>query len=251
MGGLAGGITNSKAKPPDPTLYGVISTASGDGSNVTNVTSDPLGYMRYSTQEGTVVLHMPQDISETLEASWEDGEDAIEKIISRGKGASEVLKSGEKMSQGAIRSGARVMEKVLGIEDLHKSVLRRQGIAENPHSHQFFSGMSFKSHSFKHKLISFTREDTEMNLAIIDFFKSEIKPSIENKGRFLGYPNTFRINFMIEENMNGFLFQPRKCVCTNVEVGYTGSGTWSSFMNGAPVDIDLTLQFNELELPYN
>ena len=37
--------------------------------------------------------------------------------------------------------------------------------------------MSFKSHSFKHKLISFTREDTLMNHAIIEFFKRNMKPS--------------------------------------------------------------------------
>jgi len=237
----------SKAKAPLETLYGVIATSSRDGSNVTGVTEDPLGYMRYSTPVGTVVLHMPQDISETLESSWEDGTDAIDKLIARGKGASEVFRSGENLTQGAIRSGARAMEKVLGIEDLHKSVLRRQGIAENPHSHQFFSGMSFQSHSFKHKLISFTREDTEMNRAIIEFFKFQIKPSVKDSGRFLTYPNTFRINFMKDKDPNTFLF----CVCTNVEVGYTGSGTWSSFRNGAPVDIDLTLQFNELELPYD
>ena len=50
---------------------------------------------------------------------------------------------------------------------------------------------------------------------------------------------------------NTFLPRIRPCACTNVEVSYTGSGTWSSFYNGSPVDIDLTLQFNELELPYN
>lgn len=238
----------SKAAQPNPTLI----QKSLEGSNVTGVVTDKLGYMRYSIDRGAVALHMPQDISETLEASWEDGEDAIDKILSRTTGTSELFNSGEALTSSSARAAARGAEKVLGVEDLHKSVLRRQGVATNPHSHQFFSGMSFKSHSFKHKLIAFTREDTSLNIEIINYFKTAMKPSFETKSKkYLSYPKVFKIHFMVGANENDFLPKIRECVCTNVEVGYTGSGTWSSFANGAPVDIDLTLQFNELELPYN
>ena len=246
--------SKSKAKPPEITLIGQIAAAGQNGSNVVSVLDDPLGHMRYTSNERSVVLHMPQDISETLEASWEDGVDAIDKIISKGRNITEIASSGDTklIEDAAFRRVARGVEK-MGVEDLEKSILKRQGKAENQHSHQFFSGMSFKSHSFKHKLISFTREDTIMNLAIIEFFKRNMKPSFDNSKsrRFLRYPPKFLVRFMKYENLNPFLPIIRPCVCTNVEVGYTGSGTWSSFRNGAPVDIDLTLQFNELELPYN
>ena len=252
------GRSKSKAEPPKMTLIGQIANAGKDGSNVVGVLDDPLGHMRYTTSDAgsqrSVVLHMPQDISETLEASWEDGVGAVDKILSRVSNTKEVLRGGEqKMADASFRRLARGAEKVAGIEDLEKSVMRRQGLAENQHSHQFFSGMSFKSHSFKHKLISFTREDTLMNHAIIEFFKRNMKPSFDNPNsrRFLTYPPTFNVRFMQYDKLNTFLPTIRPCVCTNVEVSYTGSGTWSSFRNGAPVDIDLTLQFNEVELPYD
>ena len=152
----------SKARPPVPTLITKMLNASGDGSNVVSVSEDPLGYMRYSTHVGSVVLHMPQDISETLEASWEDGTDPIEKTIARGKGASEVFTGKKNLTEASVRGLAKAAEKFLGVEDVHKSVMRRQGLVENPHSHQFFSGMSFKNYSFKHKLIAFTKEDTDL-----------------------------------------------------------------------------------------
>jgi|ETNmetMinimDraft_26_1059896.scaffolds.fasta_scaffold13446_3 hypothetical protein len=245
--------SNSRAKPPKMTLIGQIASAGQDGSNVTNVMDDALGHMRYTTNERSVVLHMPQDISETLESSWEDGVDQVDKILSKGRNITELADGNtELVADAAIRKASRVVEK-MGVEDLGKSVMRRQGLAENQHSHQFFSGMSFKSHSFKHKLISFTRDDTLMNLAIINFFKRGMKPSFDSSTsrRFLRYPPRFHIRFMKYDDLNPFLPVIRPCVCTNVEVSYTGSGTWSSFRNGSPVDIDLTLQFNEVELPYD
>jgi len=175
------------------------------------------------------------------------------KILSKGRNITELADGNtELVADAAIRKASRVVEK-MGVEDLGKSVMRRQGLAENQHSHQFFSGMSFKSHSFKHKLISFTRDDTLMNLAIINFFKRGMKPSFDSSTsrRFLRYPPRFHIRFMKYDDLNPFLPVIRPCVCTNVEVSYTGSGTWSSFRNGSPVDIDLTLQFNEVELPYD
>tara|TARA_Y100000310_G_C20680447_1_gene815600 strand:+ start:356 stop:1306 length:951 start_codon:yes stop_codon:yes gene_type:complete len=257
--------TNSAAATPVPTLIQELNSATNEGSNVTNVQGDNLGYMRYATDSkngrrgGSVVLHMPTDISETLEASWEDGAGVVDKLVGQGKFLTSAVTDKGAMRDAVVRQAARLTsESKLGelgkkagfdTEGLAEDVTRRQGLAENPHSVQFFKGMSFKSHSFKHKLIAFTKEDTVMNMAIVNFFKESMKPSIKN-GKFLSYPQTFTIKFLKGTELNPFLPVLRTCACTNVEVSYTGSGSWSSFRNGAPVDVDLTVQFNEMELPY-
>jgi hypothetical protein len=214
--------------------------------------------MRYSTPEGSVCLHMPTDISDQMESTWEDGVNSIDRMR---KQVEHAASSATDTHGAMVRRVAKTVEenalinKVsefagISLEGLEADVRRRQGIAENPHSVQFFKGMSFKSHSFKHKLVAFTEEDTHLNLAIANFFKKHMKPQ-SFRGKFLSYPSTFNIAFMKYSEENTFLPRIRPCACTNVEVSYTGSGTWSSFYNGSPVDIDLTLQFNELELPYN
>ena len=63
------------------------------------------------------------------------------------------------------------------------------------------------------------------------------------------YPGQFNIGFYNHHHVNTYLPQIWPCVCTGIEVNYTGSATWSQFRSGAPTDIELQLTFQEIVLP--
>lgn len=81
-------------------------------------------------------------------------------------------------------------------------------------------------------------------------FKYHSAPQIDKNGIFeqglyMKVPDAFKINFYYgnEENLN--VHKIGECVLENMNVDYAGSGQWSTFNDGAPNQIKLTLQFKE------
>jgi hypothetical protein len=66
-----------------------------------------------------------------------------------------------------------------------------------------------------------------------------------NKGLFMKIPDTFEIKFLYKgaENLN--VNKIGECVLQDIDVDYSGSGTWATHNDGSPVQIRLTLQFTE------
>tara|TARA_B100000927_G_scaffold269516_1_gene244988 strand:- start:135 stop:623 length:489 start_codon:yes stop_codon:yes gene_type:complete len=84
-------------------------------------------------------------------------------------------------------------------------------------------------------------EDNKKAAAIKDLQKDvEVNPS------YFNYPNIFDIYFAgpLGDKIDGFL----PAVCTNAQVDYTGGQKFSTFADGQPVHIQLTLNFLEIKV---
>ena len=62
---------------------------------------------------------------------------------------------------------------------------------------------------------------------------------------FMNYPNVFNISFKgpLGNKIDGFL----PAVCTNAQVDYAGGQKFSTFADGQPVHIQMTLNFLEIQ----
>jgi len=151
----------------------------------------------------------------------------------------------------------------------------KEGRAVNPMQEQLLNGVPFRSWDFTFdfwpksvdeatnvkniiylfrssmlpdaysELMSVTNEDGEITMVHIDDVKKEDSDKAEVNASYFNYPNVFEIWFEgnLGDNIDGFL----PCVCTNAQVDYTGGQKFSTFTDGMPVHIQLTLNFLEIK----
>ena len=154
----------------------------------------------------------------------------------------------------------------------------KEGRAVNPMQEQMLSGVPFRSWDFTfdfwpksvdeannvNEIIYIFRssmlpdaysELTKVDATPFDFFGGEdddpavstpdVTQEVEVNASYFNYPNIFEIFFEgpIGSRIDGFL----PAVCTNAQVDYTGGQKFSTFSDGQPVHIQLTLNFLEIK----
>ena len=62
------------------------------------------------------------------------------------------------------------------------------------------------------------------------------------------YPSEFDIMYFANGKENRNLHRHTSCVLTSMSVNYTPNGMFSTFANGMPTQINMTLEFRELAL---
>ena len=82
---------------------------------------------------------------------------------------------------------------------------------------------------------------------ILNLFKFHMHPELSAAGLFYLYPSEFEIRYFFKNKENTYFDKISTCVLKNMSVDY-GGDIFSSFDDGIPVEINLTLQFQELEL---
>lgn len=143
----------------------------------------------------------------------------------------------------------------------------KYGRAKNPMQEQLLSGIPFRSWDFTFDLYAKTRDEAQAINKIIYFFRSSMLPdtfspkiefgqngqlvSVSRDGKdsdnlkYFNYPNVFEIAFdgPMGSKIDGFL----PAVCANCQVDYTGGQKFSTFDDGQPVHIQMTLNFLEIK----
>jgi len=156
----------------------------------------------------------------------------------------------------------------------------RHGRAINPMQEQMLNGIPFRSWDFTFDFWPKSTEERDNVNEIIYIFRSSMLPdtysdktrvsrnkdgdasilkgnllnkdiessrdSIEVNPSYFNYPNVFEIYFHgpLGSKIDGFL----PAVCTNAQVDYTGGQKFSTFADGQPVHIQLTLNFLEIKV---
>ena len=128
--------------------------------------------------------------------------------------------------------------------------LNKGGFALNPQVQVLFEGIGFRNFQFDFLLTPYSQEEANTIKKIIEKFKYASAPKIEpngvfSQGLFMQIPNTFNIEFLHKGARNENVHRIGESVLTNVNVDYSGAGTWATHNDGSPVQIRLTLQFTE------
>ena len=207
-----------------------------------------------------VYLPMPAELNEQLEAGWTSQDNWLEASKNLGKSMKDMIKEEFTVGPGKKGLGEGLTDLVVGKFGgggaIQKNRERTSGRVLNPVAAQFFSGMSHRTWEFMHKLVAESeKEATEIN-NLVNAIK--IGSSVERKEAqpmFLKWPLVWDVKFMMpggdngKDRVNSHLPQLNKCAVTQVATNYSGAGSWARHVDGAPVEIDITISLTELTIP--
>jgi hypothetical protein len=123
------------------------------------------------------------------------------------------------------------------------------GLAANPKKEQIFKGVDFRTFQFDYQFFPRSADEAANVLRIIKEFKYHMHPEFKDANNFVYiYPSEFDIFYYQGgvENLN--IHRHTSCVLQEMNVNYTPNGNFTSFANGMPTQINITLNFRELSL---
>ena len=135
-----------------------------------------------------------------------------------------------------------------GLSQVFSGAGKAEGIAINPHTAVLFDNVNFREFGFQYKFIARNAEESDNIRGIITTFQHAMHPSTQwGAGGFFEYPDEFAIEFSDKISRN--LFKVNRCVLKSISVNYNGENMPVFFEDtGAPVSIEISLQFQETEL---
>lgn len=202
--------------------------------------------------KSAIVLYMPHSFSTTYQTDWNTENNSLIGAFFDNSVDPNVLSEVSK----SIKSGqtSKLVGQAAG--SFFASQLSRDsnwqsktGLAPNPRTSQQFSGVSPRSFQFTFTLAAKSRDEFERIKRIINTFKFYMHPYFHDGLKFsYRLPAEFDIEFYQGPIKNDHVNKISSCVLNNMIVDYTPNGNWSVHENGEPVQINVTLQFTELEI---
>jgi hypothetical protein len=116
----------------------------------------------------------------------------------------------------------------------------------NPFREVLFESVDYRTFQFSYRFLPKTKDETEKIKQIIATFKKHMHPEISQNKLFYIYPSEFDIKYYYKNQVNDYLHRFARCALTDMTVDY-GGDQFVTFKNGAPVEIGMTLKFQELE----
>lgn len=226
---------------------------------------------------GTVVLPMPNDISESNSVGW--GEDSLGNfaasvmpgLIGGIQGVTEgdfsaATTAAENTIKAAMDSKTRFkqyMTSSIAASILKKFninvnpeayITRATGTAINPNLELLFSGPKLRQFGFSFKMTPRSQAEAKAIRAIIQFFKKGMAPRRSTNSElsfFLGTPNVFQINFKSGNNDLNSIGRFKTCALVSFNVNYTPDGFYAAYQDAVaggsqPISVTMQMGFSEL-----
>lgn len=134
-----------------------------------------------------------------------------------------------------------------GSVDLQTALSAQSKTSLNPFKEVIFESVDFRSFAFKYKFLPRSKSESEQVKKIIKLFKFHMHPELSSGKLFFIYPSEFQITYYFEGAENQYFHKFAPCVLESMEVTY-GGDTFSSFDNGDPTEINMSLTFREQEI---
>ena len=205
-----------------------------------------------------IALYMPETVNVQYNASWQsesltDASGALGQYGALGAAAIKKLTSNKTTS-----SLSPFVAEVLGNISENTGLtgagsrdfaLFTTGYALNPQLEVLFKGTEMRTFQFDFLFSPYDESEAEAVVNIIKTFKFHQAPEVvtDSVGRFFVPPSEFDIDFLVDGQINDKIHQIGTCVLTNINVDYAPNG-WSTFSNGMPTSVRMTLQFMETEI---
>lgn len=243
---VAGRIAGALGADLDPKVETVANMTAGALGAQALVSALGGAKKDYKRMKQAIALHIPTDLSVRYSANWEEeGTAGTQALMAGAENAATVVGI-----PNAIGAGASYLAGVaLKTPGVGSTLSKSSGTAANPKKEQLFDRVDFRTFTFTYQFFPRSPEEAANVRAIIQAFKLHMHPEYRDAYHFLYiYPSEFDIYYYQngKENMN--LHRHTSCVLTDLNVSYTPQGTFSTFANGMPTQINVSLTFKELAL---
>ena len=250
------------------------------------------------TNEMDIMLPMPQDLSNELQAQWQGKQFTATgraAVAALGAGqfshAAEVVKNiagNAKAIQTALNTA--VLNTIPGVggnlsfNDVSGST---RGIVINPNAELLYDSPEMREIGMIFKLVAQNEDEAKDIKKIVEIFREASLPSWGGKGlqtgifdgeseivgslkegssdpvgdrnqdgqfdvggedNWIRIPKLCQFRFMTGDKVNRNVVQFKPCAIQTVEVNYTPDGTYAAYRDGAPVAVELRINFMETKL---
>ena len=192
-----------------------------------------------------IFLYLPHQLGDAIKATYEAAEAGMmetmfAKLFSFGETDDAVKENvgGNNMDAGELLQVLK--DKLPG----GKIVQQATGALVNPMKFQAFTGVDFRSYSYKFTLKPSSPEEAFEIKKIIAAFKLSSLPGVAGEnGRIWTQPNEWAIKF--RGPIQNWIDFPLTVACTGVEVDYSAGGAYTLMEDGSPSAYELTVSFQE------
>ena len=226
-----------------------------------NVTNDITLARKTKRITQAIALYMPDTMNIQYGAQWDSASltDAGGKALFMGQIGKSLYDSAEGFNTKTLKNIAsdpstygaalEALGTTMGGGDTTSFLLAATGQALNPQLEVLFKGVDMRTFQFDFLFAPFDESESKNVLEIVKTFKFHMAPEINKglMGRYFTPPSEFDIDFLFNGQINPNVHQVGTCVLQNVNVDYAPNG-WSTFGNGMPTHIRMTLQFMETEI---
>lgn len=233
--------------------------------------SDTVGYGDKVKSKGTIILPIPDGVQDTNNATWGDSSfNPLEGAVAAGVQGLYQSKSTDDAKNKFLAAGGKIMDaaktgavqkylKALGIGlasnillgSENKTILSRfSGQIVNSNVELIFTSVNIRApFTFVFDIVPRSEKEAKEVKEIIRALKkhSAAKKSIgAATGLFLKAPDVFKIEYMNGSQPHPFLNKFKICALQGMSVNYNPSGTYATYSDATPVNMTLTVQFQEL-----
>ena len=197
-----------------------------------------------------VAMHIPNQLQIRYSSQWTE-EDTAAFAMTQGVGG-EIINAMRSMTgdtnsnfmeTGGAAASAVYLNKGVG----GGAVSAATGLAANPKKEQLFKGVDFRTFSFEYQFFPRSSNEARNVERIIRTFKYHMHPEMKDSRNFLYlYPSEFDIFYYQDGVENKHLHRHTSCVLTDLNVNYTPNGVFSTFEDGMPTQINVSMTFKEL-----
>jgi hypothetical protein len=200
--------------------------------------------------EAAIALYIPNQLSVRYSAGWGEEDTAAFSMLAKvGSEIGKTLTGSADIKRSGGVAGEILTALAINNAPMGKEMGIAAGLASNPKKEQAFKNVDFRTFSFEYQFAPRSATEAMGVQNIIRAFKYHMHPEFKSADAFLYiYPSEFDIVYYqgVEENLN--IHRHTSCVLTEMNVNYTPNGVFSTFENGMPTQINLTLTFKELML---
>ena len=228
----------------------------------------PDGQAEGRTRLGAVILPIPGGIKDENGAEWGPGEMNAFQILGSDLARSMTGASGDSVDstiqnmKDTIGNNSAEVQKALEEGFAAKAVgqgfggllSRTRGAVFNPNLELLFNKPTLRPFDFTFDLAARSKDEADMIVRIIRFFKQGSAPIRSESNLFLLAPHTFQVHYVLAGDNNDehpFIGKMKECAITRVAVDYTPQQNYSTLKGGYMTQYRLTLQMTELEPVFN
>ena len=226
----------------------------------------------------TILLPIPEQITDATQIGWGEGtlnpaeafgiqfgntfikdspraalEGAIRALTS---GASSVINDPKTRTAITNALSATAVGALGGNVSANQLISRATGQVFNPNLELLFDGVGLRNFGFNFEFFPRNKKEAEQVIKIIRTMKKAMsakKTASGNssvKGIFIGAPDIFKLTYMKGNKPHPFLNSFKPMALVDMQMNYTGSNTYSTFYDGMPTHLTMSLAFKELNPIY-
>lgn len=244
-GGLAkgvGGAALGAAANAGPAAIGI-------GAAATQAASVTRAQKRLKT---AIALYIPNQMGVRYSTQW--GEEDTFAYQAAAGGAEAIMKAVAAGGTNGAKNLGTDAASIVGAMGLKSdkqgaAASAAMGLAANPKKEQVFKGVDYRTFQFEYQFFPRNPSEAANVMEIINTFKYHMHPEFKDSNEFLYiYPSEFDIAYYQNGNENEYIHRHTSCVLVDMNLNYTPNGQFTTFSNGMPTQINMTLSFRELSL---